>query len=146
MANKAASKALLNAPCRCRSKRKYKRCCRPLHAGAAARDPEALMRSRYCAYALGLVDYILDTTHPDNAEARPDRAAWAREVAAFAQATRFVGLEVRSSAVHEGWGEVVFRARLLRDGEDVSFAERSRFERAGDDSRWVYHSGEMLSD
>ena len=35
----------------------------PYHAGAAAPTAEALMRSRYCAYTMGLEGYLLATWH-----------------------------------------------------------------------------------
>ena len=97
------------------------------------------MRSRYAAYALGAVDYILDTTHPAGPLFRSDREAWRRDVADFCQGTRFEGLTVEAApdvAGDVGW--VTFRAQLSQAGEDVSFRERSRFERL--DGRWLYHS------
>lgn len=100
------------------------------------------MRARYCAYALGLVEFILATTHPDSEQWTRDRATWAGEVARFARDTRFLGLEVRSSSRDGDAGEVCFAARLERGGVDVSFAERSRFARV--DGRWLYRSGVIL--
>ena len=42
------------APCPCGSGRAFDECCGPFLSGAAAAPtPEALMRSRYAAYALG---------------------------------------------------------------------------------------------
>src|SRR5580692_1348054 len=57
--------------CPCHSGRRYAACCRPMHrAEREAPTPEALMRSRYAAYSLGLGDYLVNTL----AEAHPDRA------------------------------------------------------------------------
>ncbi len=105
--------------------------------------PELLMRARYAAYVLGLVDYVIDTTDPSGPQARADRASWRREVERFSQQTSFDGLEIveaepASDAAPEGW--VTFRAQLTRDGADVSFTERSRFTRVAD--RWLYYGGE----
>lgn len=95
------------------------------------------MRSRYAAYAVGDVDYILATTDPEGPQFEPDRAAWARSVADFSRATRFEQLEIRAaSQVIDERGEVEFLARLSRGGEDVSFIERSVFVRR--DGRWLY--------
>ncbi len=56
---KAASK------CPCGSGKPYSGCCSRYHSGnAAAPSPEALLRARFSAYAMQLVDYIVDTTHP----------------------------------------------------------------------------------
>lgn len=38
-------------------------CCRRYHGGESAPTPEALMRSRYSAFALNLYDYLLATWH-----------------------------------------------------------------------------------
>ena len=134
------SKLSPNAACLCRSGAKYKRCCRPLHQGGAPTTAEALMRSRFSAYALGLVDYVLATTHPDGPNWEDDRAEWAAGVAAFSRSTSFDGLEILSSGEGEREAFVTFRATLSQEGRDASFTERNRFLR--EDGRWLYHSGE----
>src|ERR1043165_10100581 len=54
----------------CRS-RGYDACCGALHRAFAetgaltAPDAQALMRSRYTAYTLDLIEYLLATWHPD---------------------------------------------------------------------------------
>jgi SEC-C motif-containing protein len=102
-----------------------------------AATPEALMRSRYSAYAVGDVDYIIATTDPEGPQFEGDRAAWVRSIAAFCEATRFEQLEIRAaSPVTDEHARVEFFARLSRGGEDVSFVERSAFVRR--DGRWLY--------
>jgi SEC-C motif-containing protein len=128
-----------NAACPCHSGKKYKRCCSSFHDGAPPPTPEALMRSRYAAYALHLVDYIVETTAPDGPQGRPDRRAWAADVAAFAQDTSFDGLEVLGAGAEGDDGWVRFRAVLTQRGRDASFEERSAFVRR--DGRWLYYSG-----
>ena len=50
--------------CHCGSGKPYATCCGRLHSGAEnAASAEALMRSRYCAYVLGLEPYLLATWH-----------------------------------------------------------------------------------
>ncbi|PRQ03637.1 hypothetical protein ENSA5_13920 [Enhygromyxa salina] len=133
-----------NAPCPCGSGRKFKRCCRRLHQGTPAADPEALMRSRYSAYAVGAVEYLLDTTDPEGPQHRDDRAAWAEEIRRFSTLTRFQKLEVREvGPIVDDRAEVLFFAKLSREGQDVSFAERSVFVRR--DGRWFYVSGEHVA-
>lgn len=128
-----------NEPCPCHSGAKYKRCCGPFHGGAPPPTPEALMRSRYAAYALGLVDYVLDTTDATSPHANPDRGAWSRDVAAFASRTTFSGLELLGSGADGDEGWVKFRAVLEQAGKDASFTEHSTFVRR--DGRWRYVSG-----
>jgi SEC-C motif-containing protein len=55
--------------CPCLSGLVYADCCGPLHAGIASGGPyaptaEALMRSRYSAFAVGDAAYLLATWHP----------------------------------------------------------------------------------
>ncbi len=130
-----------NAPCPCHSGAKYKRCCAPFHQGDAPPTPEALMRSRFSAYALEKVDYILESTHRDGPH--HGRYGQRQEVAAFCKTTSFDDLEIRDSSERGDRGEVAFYAHLNRDGNDVSFGERSLFFRV--DGRWLYHSGTPLS-
>lgn len=126
-----------NAPCPCGSGVKFKRCCMPLHHGAPAATPEALMRSRYAAYAVGDVDYIVATTDPEGPAFRRDRDAWIADLRRFAALTTFERLEIREvSPVTGSHGEVRFFAQLARGGADVSFEERSLFVHR--DGRWYY--------
>ncbi|MFM0874673.1 YchJ family metal-binding protein, partial [Klebsiella pneumoniae] len=48
--------------CPCGSGDPLDDCCGRYHQGHPAPTAEALMRSRYSAYGLGLVDYLRDTT------------------------------------------------------------------------------------
>ncbi|MDF1860565.1 MAG: YchJ family metal-binding protein [Verrucomicrobiales bacterium] len=52
--------------CPCKSWKEYAVCCMPFHYGRAKPETaEQLMRSRYSAYFFRLVDYLVETTHPD---------------------------------------------------------------------------------
>jgi SEC-C motif-containing protein len=99
------------------------------------------MRSRYSAYALLLVDYVMETTAPLGPRARhSDRASWAEEIASFGRETRFAGLEIKESGEEGDRGFVHFRAVLEQGGHDASFEERSGFVKVA--GRWLYASGE----
>jgi len=50
--------------CPCNPKNLLAQCCGKYHAGEPAPTAEKLMRSRYSAYALGLIDYLVATTLP----------------------------------------------------------------------------------
>lgn len=99
------------------------------------------MRSRYSAYALGLVDYVLTTADPTGPHGGASQRA---SVAAFCRDTRFEALEVLDASESGDVGSVSFRARLSRDGVDVSFGERSEFRLV--EGRWLYRSGRPLED
>ncbi len=128
--------------CACCSGRPYFACCQPYHDGlAAAPTAEALMRSRYCAYALGIVEYIIATTHPDHKDAKTPRAAWKKQIYAFCGNTTFQRLQVLSTKESEGEGYVTFTAHLLQNGSNATFTERSRFLKSS--GRWAYVDGEI---
>lgn len=116
--------------CPCGSQQHYDACCQPFHRNEAnAPTPEALMRSRYSAFVLGLTDYLLATWHPDT---RPATLT-------LESSPQWVGLQVLSSGEQENRGQVHFRAVYqLPDGFGF-LEEESEFLKEG--SRWFYVSG-----
>ena len=127
-----------NDACPCHSGLIYKNCCQPLHKGAKAPIPEALMRSRYSAYALDLSDYIIKTTHPEGVYYRSDRAAWKRDIESFSQNTRFAGLQILAAKEDM----VTFHATLFANNQDISYTEISVFRQHN--GYWKYYSGTRL--
>jgi SEC-C motif-containing protein len=127
--------------CPCHSGLRYAACCKPLHQGQReAETPEALMRSRYSAFALGLGAYLLKTLaadHPDRADPEAERA-----LARARAAQRFLGLTILEASAEGDRGVVLFRARIFERGVDRSFAERSRFRREG--GAWRYEGGDIV--
>ena len=99
---------------------------------APAPDAEHLMRSRYSAFVLERVDYLLATWHSSTRPASLD----------FDADAKWLGLEVRE---HKTTGsdnsEVKFVARYRVDGRAVRMHERSRFVR--EDGRWFYVDGDQ---
>ena len=114
--------------CLCHSGKTYEDCCKPYHDGALLETPLLLMRSRYCAYALGLSNYIIDTTHPSQ---NVNKA----EVDSFCQNTRFEGLNILESTDTT----VTFKAILSQMGRNISFIEKSQFTK--ENGKWFYVSG-----
>jgi len=55
------------AACPCGSGTAYAACCEPMHQGAPALTAEALMRSRYSAFVLGLEVKRFEVTGKDSA-------------------------------------------------------------------------------
>ena len=113
----------------------YSQCCgRYLDniEGAAAPDPESLMRSRYTAFARERADYLRATWHSSTCPAD----------VSFEPGMRWLGLEVRSRSMSDGeHAEVEFVARQ-RDAAGLAsrLHERSRFVREAE--RWFYVDGE----
>ncbi|MBI2811996.1 MAG: hypothetical protein HYX67_14365 [Candidatus Melainabacteria bacterium] len=129
------------AKCPCDSKLLYQKCCKQYHEGALPIKAEALMRSRYCAYALGLADYIMDTTHPAHPEFSTDRARWKAELEVFSKHTRFDKLKILEFNDGEQTATVKFTAFLRQADHDASFTENSMFEKI--DGKWFYKSGDV---
>lgn len=129
-----------NSPCPCGQGAKYKKCCGPLHRGSPADTPERLMRSRFAAYALGLVTYIIETTDPSGSAWQADIDQWKRGVESFVAQTDFVSLQiVEAPPPSESDGTVHFKATLRTAAGESIMDERSRFRRV--DGHWKYHSG-----
>jgi SEC-C motif-containing protein len=124
--------------CPCHSGLRYAACCAPFHGGARPDTPEALMRSRYAAFALGLGEYLVATlasSHPDLAL---PRAELVHDLSRIKERQRFLGLRI----VRAEGDEVLFAARIFERGQDRSFAELSTFVR--EEGAWKYASGRML--
>jgi SEC-C motif domain protein len=130
--------------CPCRSKSLYHKCCQPYHQGRAAENALALMRSRYSAYALGLVDYIIETTHPEHPESANDSAnadARKAQILAFCTQTHFDGVKILAFMDGQEEATVTFIAYLRQADADASFTEKSFFMK--ENGRWLYRSGEV---
>lgn len=123
--------------CPCHSGMSYETCCQSFHQGVTKpADALLLMRSRYSAYALSLVDYIIATTHPEHPAFRRSRAEWKKEILAFSKQTQFQGLDILDFTPEQEIAHVTFKADLTQDGKDVSFTERSLFRKRND--HWFY--------
>jgi SEC-C motif domain protein len=95
---------------------------------------EALMRSRYSAFALGDADYLLRTWHPSARPASLDLPTDRRW-------TRLRVLATERGGPDDADGVVEFRAHFRDRGEPGTLTERSRFSRA--DGEWRYLDGDV---
>jgi SEC-C motif-containing protein len=124
----------MSQTCPCGSGNPLQTCCGHYHQGAAAPSAEALMRSRYSAYVLGLIDYLVATTLPAQQSAL-DRDG----IRAWSLGSTWLGLEVEGSELLGGQPEhafVTFTARWHDDAGEHSHRERSAFvQHAG---RWYF--------
>jgi SEC-C motif-containing protein len=89
------------------------------------------MRSRYCAFVLGRVDYLLATWHPDT---RPAELT-------LEPGIRWLGLDVRAAREEGENATVEFVARSKWGGRATRLHEISRFIRVA--GRWFYLDGEL---
>jgi SEC-C motif-containing protein len=119
--------------CPCGSGAEYAACCGPFHAGdATAPTAEALMRSRFSAFALSKPDYLRDTWH---ATTRPAEVGLDRRL----RWTRLNIVDTEAGGPADLTGVVEFRAHYRAGKQRGVLHERSSFVRL--DGRWLYLSG-----
>ncbi|MFL5343871.1 MAG: YchJ family protein [Hyalangium sp.] len=131
-------------PCPCSSGLRYRQCCASFHRGEAEPpDAEALMRSRYSAFALKEAAYLWKTLHPSHPDRARPEAEVVKELRAFSQSHQFPGLVVmdRRPPDAQGVAQVLFFAKVFERGKDRSFVERSDFRHDG--TGWRYVSGAL---
>lgn len=88
------------------------------------------MRSRYSAYVMERVDYLLATWHPTT-----------RPQALSLEPCQWLGLEVRRTQTQDDEGLVEFVARCRVGGRALRLHEVSRFVRQS--GRWYYLDGQV---
>ena len=124
--------------CPCKSRLSYAQCCLPFHQGKAKPETaEQLMRSRYSAYFFRLVDYLVETTHPDTREPGLKRSL---EKIIYQANWRYLNiLGVAQVGIDDKRGKVEFVAEYFVDGEPYELHEMSRFKRYK--GAWKYLDG-----
>lgn len=128
--------------CPCCSGSEYAHCCKPFHEGALPKNALQLMRSRYSAYALGLADYLIATTHPANPHFSKNKLSWRQSILKFSQNSTFHKLEILDFKEKNTFATVTFTAYISQGGANVTFTEKSYFEKI--DDRWFYRDGEVI--
>ena len=117
--------------CPCCSGATYDACCLPLHQGANATHPSALMRARFSAFTLGKTDFLLSTWHPQTAPKQlqlENDTQWGR-----------LHIHHSTSQHQEGW--VQFNAYFHQHDQWGVQEETSYF--LLENQQWYYHSGEV---
>ena len=125
--------------CTCGSGRDFKDCCSPLIKGAPAPTAEALLRSRYTAFATGNTDYLVQTLTPDIRDTFDQI-----EAEGTAAEAEWTGLTIRSitgGGTDDDTGVIEFVADFRLRGEKRVHHELSQFRR--EDGRWLCAGGQM---
>lgn len=124
-----------STPCPCGGKQSYDSCCKPyLEENNTAVTAEALMRSRYSAFALGKGGHLLRTWHPDTAPATLE----------LETSPLWCGLEVlatQGGQEGDNSGVVEFKAHFMDQGQAGTLHEVSRFVK--EEGRWLYVRGDQ---
>jgi len=132
---------LMPHQCPCGSNKKFNDCCgQYINDLAIAPTAETLMRSRYSAYSLAKIDYIVNTMRAPatNGFDPVDTKRWAEQ-------SKWLGLKVvntKEGQATDNRGWVEFIARYELNAKTQSMHERSEFHKI--DGRWYYVSGEMI--
>jgi SEC-C motif-containing protein len=117
--------------CRCCSNLNYANCCEPYHLKQQKPlTPEQLMRSRFTAYAMHLIDYLIATTH-----ASQRHLYQKNEIEHWAKSNVWLKLEIC-----EAKNEIVEFKAYYRNGlKQFVHHERSVFKKESD--TWFYLKG-----
>ena len=124
--------------CPCNNSTTYESCCARFHKELELpTTAEKLMRSRYSAYALRLVDYLIDTTHKDKL-----KSSYRRKLDATIDDIEWINLEIiktTNGSIDDKIGKVRFEASYIENGIKGTMEEHSRFRKVA--GRWYYYDG-----
>ena len=127
--------------CPCGSQKNFALCCEPfLTSKACAPTAEALMRSRYCGFYSGHIDYLIATLHPSKRE--PDDSHNLKITCAKHDWLSLSIRDVEKGQPGDDRGTVEFIARYMVNQQLSQLHERSNFVRH--DNRWYYLDGRLF--
>lgn len=112
-----------------------------MHRGEReAPTAEALMRSRFSAFAKKEVEYLVRTLHPEHEDRKqltPEQIA--DSIRQTSRDFRYLDLTIvdRADFDDSGTARVLFFAKVFSKGADYSFAELSEFRRDGEGIRYL---------
>lgn len=135
------SKFSINYKCPCGSNIKYKKCCQVYHKGKIASTALELMKSRYSAYVVKDVKYIIKTTHINNQDYTLDFNTWSNDILEFCNNSEFKGLEILDFIQNKEESYVKFHVKVFIQNKNESFTEKSKFVK--EDNKWLYHSAKF---
>lgn len=130
------------SPCPCQSGKEYDACCGPIIRGErAAPTAEALMRSRYSAFAKDEIDYLEQSLHPDQ---RTDYdPASTRHWAEHSEWLKLEIVDVSDGGENDDEGTVEFIATYRQKGNTLAHHEIGRFNRIK--GVWYYTDGKIVT-
>ncbi len=131
----------LKMPCVCGLEPGTEECCgRFLSGEQRPESAEQLMRSRYAAFVLGNVDYIMETHDPETVGSQ-DRSF----VEKWSQESKWDGFDVLASergGSEDTDGVVEFVAKYRMGGQSARHHERATFRKI--EGRWYFSDGELV--
>jgi len=128
----------IKTSCLCGSEIEYSDCCEIFHnKEKAPLTAEALMRSRFTAYANKNESYLLDTWSKSK---RPEQIDFSKEDVVW---TKLDIVKTKKGTKKDSKGIVEFKAYYISDNEAYVMTEISRFIKSAD--RWLYLDGIVKS-
>ena len=125
--------------CPCSSGKSFDQCCSPIIEGAAnASTPEALMRARYTAHALGKTQFLYQSLHPSIREDVGEE----KDLETVRSNISWDGLEIVETSDNGSQGEVDFIANYSVQGIPQKHRERAKFSKEAD-NHWYYVDGDV---
>ena len=124
--------------CYCNSGKEFNQCCQPIITGhSKAETAEQLMRSRYSAFVIADISYLLNS-HQKTTRPTKDR----KKILKWTKSVRWIGLEIiatQKGSVSDMDGYVEFKAFFEENGKKEFIHENSCFIKEND--IWYYKSG-----
>ncbi len=125
----------MNLTCYCGNLKSYLDCCGQfINNQSIPRNAEELMRSRYTAYAMGMVDYLVSTDANPNEQSIRD----------WMQGTKFTALRIlatEAGQAEDDRGVVSFEADYTSNGQQITHRETSLFEKRQE--KWIFVRGKQ---
>jgi SEC-C motif-containing protein len=131
---------MIDEICPCGSGKKYSECCEPIiKRNVLADNAEALMRSRYSAYAKEEILWLRDSLEEKQRKNFDEKGArqWSKQ-------SEWIGLNIIQSKIDEenNSGFVEFAAKYKQDGVIREHREVSEFVRKN--GEWLLTEGHMI--
>jgi len=129
----------MNKFCPCGSSKSYNECCGLIISGKKeATTCVELMRSRYAAFTVANIDYLMQSYHSSTRPLKQHKS-----IQKWTESVHWMGLVILSAIAGESnddIGFVEFRALYVEAGKMQQIHEKSLFKR--ENQKWVYVSGE----